>query len=592
MTKSNKTNRQKFSEKLLQSFPKKIAKKMAKFLKSKGYNPELLDGMTAEQFDEFLKEVVPVIKEKAIDAASKNKNTKWEKMLMDGADKFGTSWPFTWTRDEFLKALGREGKKDGKTQTEKDAHIGRLSTEDIMRLRQKGLTEDEIEMLAERFRNEYQSERAKQSHEQMTRDIAKAEVEDNKKAAKEYEDSAFGKLSSFFAPEVTRTIREKIARGEDPYEDIPALAKATGIDAAVWAASLYGGNLALRGAGKLASKIPAFGKFADKIPNALKTFFAPLGAVAFDSAIDGAAEYGRQQVSDYQDGTDWSNIGNVAGTSATLPGIVTGAVSGLNMIPQMGRIVRPIMKQIKGNAIDLATREEVKISDMFDEIKTLSERVKKGDALANEVLNEKLAEASAFLKNHPEAPTNRPLTYDYIKEIASDKNLRKTFETPPDQEYFETLAQMKQGTDEIDEALAKGDNLLAKELEAESKLNEITGAVEDGWYPDLAGRSSDWATETLEKAKKTWPGHWEDLQDNPAMVKLGKAINNVVPVVAKSEVARARNSSEKKKQFRGEPKQFDQTMVKLWKSNMLTHDGDGNLLPEYVDWLLTNTESE
>ena len=187
------------------------------YLKKIYKDPKLadkLDAMKPDEFDSWVKNMVPQAKNYFINIASKNKGTDFEKQFMDYAAKFEKSWPYTWDREQFLKAIKREAKDTGKKDKNgkpimEPAHIGEITPNDIMWLRNEGLHEDEIPMLADKFRKEYQDKVKEQADKEYKQEVAR----EKNKIAKQAKNSLPGQFAHALTPDIYASMIHDIETG-------------------------------------------------------------------------------------------------------------------------------------------------------------------------------------------------------------------------------------------------------------------------------------------------------------------------------------------------------------------------------------------
>lgn len=450
MAKEDIGNRKRFNNRLTKSFPGQMGYDVARYLNLKGVSPEALDKMSAEEFNELMKLVVPMIVDKANSVSLANKNTPWEKKWFDAGQSFNSSWPFNWTRKQFLKTLGREKLSDEKLLEAskdlpkgslsenilKEPHIGTLNEQDFAALRNAGLYDDEISYLADKFRQEYQDKAVKFAEQESAVENKNAKIA----LLNEFYKSPVAQMLHTAAPEKWAMMREDILNAND--RDIEATGNKI-LDGLKYYGKLQmdgGIRDDIRTATEGAALMLAPELIAGRVPAGAGTIAGGTGA----SVLAGVADYANDYASEYyKPSLDKSK--NVAITAAIVPGMVGGLmVASKTGVEPLVRASRAANKAVRYGSENPIVVEQQKLNTMIDEAAELQKatkeqgnaiRIGSADKLANEIADK--------INTSPKAIANKQAdTWDALRVTeklrtkAGINELKSYLENPGKEAYI------------------------------------------------------------------------------------------------------------------------------------------------------------
>lgn len=450
MAKEDIGNRKRFNNRLTKSFPGQMGYDVARYLNLKGVSPEALDKMSAEEFNELMKLVVPMIVDKANSVSLANKNTPWEKKWFDAGQSFNSSWPFNWTREQFLKTLGREKLSDEKLLEAskdlpkgslsenilKEPHIGTLNEQDFAALRNAGLYDDEISYLADKFRQEYQDKAVKVAEQESAVENKNAKIA----LLNEFYKDPVAQMLHTAAPEKWAMMREDILNAND--RDIEATGNKI-LDGLKYYGKLQmdgGIRDDIRTATEGAALMLAPELIAGRVPAGAGTIAGGMGA----SVLAGIADYANDYASKYYE-PSLDKSKNVTMTAATVPGMVGGLmVASKTGVEPLVKASRAANKAVRYGSENPIVVEQQKLNTMIDEAAELQKatkqqgnaiRIGSADKLANEIADK--------INTSPKAIANKQAdTWDALRVTeklrtkAGINELKSYLENPGKEAYI------------------------------------------------------------------------------------------------------------------------------------------------------------
>lgn len=402
--------------------------------------------------------------------------------------------------------------------------------ESEMAARQLGVTPEEL-------RAHVQSEWQKRAKKTFLEDMASVAAQGQAyrdSLAKDYEDSWTGTVLGALAPEVTGYQTEAIRTGN---EDGWKLAKAIAKDALVNVGSLYTGGAA----GAIAKH--------------------PAARALVQGGLDAGIEAGRQAASDYYD-FDPANVAAVGGVSAGFPALLGGIAGMASQLPATRRIVRPVLRKLRGMVVDPAVEEAERAAEIQRRAAAAIEASESGTPLAREGATDAIEDMRPFLEGSPARVYDQSsLTRDDIRDILMDPELSKKYFEPP-------------SADEFSENIVQRDASGPKDF------------VDVGGQQRLASDvSEDW----LNRAKKQWPENYKSVSTpEPKPTLLDRIGGWIVDAGSREETLRRRAKGEKKKSTkpsRGleDLMKNDPELIRMWEAGFAPHGNDA-AAALYKEW--------